>query len=411
MGQLTKNYATDETIREVADLLFGGGADQLIAKMNPTQDEVAQKKDKRLRGATAGLSAIGAAAGAGGLAYGAADMRAARKAGTKIRLRTKALVPLEIAGLGGEVLATKILHGDVKHKKKKPVTKSIKEIAQANPKKSLTRATLNRAENSEFVKCNTGKLKKLPSKITKAKGPKKPGFFKNIKNTAANAERMTAHGATAAENLSRMTTRASKQVRRGRLAAVTGLTVGAGGVGYGIGAKKKAKKVVVEHKSQPKPFVELKKDLVEYVKKDGGTELREQFDVVWRGEISKVDADRQQVFGWASIVEVDGAPVVDLQGDYISVEEIEKSAYSYVQKSRKGGNMHARDGADPHHVSDMIESFVVTPEKKEKMGLPDSVPTGWWVGYQVHDAETWDLVKSGKRTGFSIHGSGTRKAI
>lgn len=128
----------------------------------------------------------------------------------------------------------------------------------------------------------------------------------------------------------------------------------------------------------------------------------------WEGEISKVDADKQQVFGWASIVEINGEPVVDLQGDYIDIEEIEKSAYDYVIKSRHGGDMHARDGDVPKVVGTMIESFIVTPEKKEKLGLPDAMPTGWWVGYQVDDPDVWDLVKSGKRTGFSIHGRGVR---
>ena len=135
-------------------------------------------------------------------------------------------------------------------------------------------------------------------------------------------------------------------------------------------------------------------------------------DVTWEGEISKVDVDRRQVFGWASIVEVNGEPVVDLQGDYISIDEVEKSAYEYVQKSRKGGDMHLRDEwNEPKHASDMIESFVVTDEKKKALGLPDSTPTGWWVGYQVNDPDVWSKVKSGERTGFSIHGRGQRSPM
>ena len=133
--------------------------------------------------------------------------------------------------------------------------------------------------------------------------------------------------------------------------------------------------------------------------------------VTWEGEISKVDTDKRQVFGWASVVEVNGKPVEDLQGDYIDIDEMEKSAYDYVIKSRKGGDMHLRDGEQPVHVSDMIESFIVTPEKKEKLGLPDEMPTGWWVGFQVNDDNAWNLVKSKGRTGFSIHGRGQRTPI
>jgi hypothetical protein len=139
------------------------------------------------------------------------------------------------------------------------------------------------------------------------------------------------------------------------------------------------------------------------------TKIGKDAGFTFEGEFSKVDADKRQVFGWASIVEMNGEPVVDLQGDYIDIDEIEKSAYDYVIKSRKGGEMHRRsaDGA-PVHASDMIESFIVTPEKIEKMGLPKSTPIGWWVGYQVNDDDAWNLVKSGKRTGFSIHGRGMR---
>lgn len=135
--------------------------------------------------------------------------------------------------------------------------------------------------------------------------------------------------------------------------------------------------------------------------------------VTWTGEFSKTDEDKRQVFGWASVVQLNGQPVVDRQGDLITPDELEKAAYSYVHKSRVGGHQHKRstgeDGSDtPFHASDMIESLVLTPEKIEKMGFPPSTPVGWWVGYKVHDDETWDKVKKGELTGFSIHGRGRR---
>lgn len=94
-----------------------------------------QTADRNQRLATAGLSAVGATAGAAGLGYAGHKLtgayRAAPKAlGVKGRLvraasREKfgtALLPLEAAGLGGELMATKILHGDTK---KQPVTKGL----------------------------------------------------------------------------------------------------------------------------------------------------------------------------------------------------------------------------------------------------------------------------------------------
>jgi hypothetical protein len=150
---------------------------------------------------------------------------------------------------------------------------------------------------------------------------------------------------------------------------------------------------------------------VETTKKAKEKYISKALDMSLETEISKVNEEKRQIFGWASVVERDGQPVVDLQGDYISVEEVEKAAYEYVQKSRKGGNQHQRAGEEPLHVSDMIESFVVTPEKKEKLGLPDSVPTGWWVGFKINDDETWDQIKSGKRPQLSIHGRGKRQEL
>jgi hypothetical protein len=140
-------------------------------------------------------------------------------------------------------------------------------------------------------------------------------------------------------------------------------------------------------------------------------------DVTWTAEISKVDEDKRQVFGWCSLSKVNGEPVVDRQNDFVPLDEIEKSAYKYVLESRKGGDMHKRQmkkglmGSEdePVHTADLIESFVVTPEKLKQMGLDeDALPHGWWVGFKVNDEDQWQMVKDGKRTGFSIHGSGKR---
>jgi hypothetical protein len=172
--------------------------------------------------------------------------------------------------------------------------------------------------------------------------------------------------------------------------------------GIEFGAQE-AQKGIPKAKDKFKPLAQKLKTSVQ--------KSQDESEIVWEGEFSKVDSDKRQVFGWASIVRKDGQDVVDLQGDYISIDEIEKSAYDYVIKSRKGGNQHLRDGEAPLHVSDMIESFIVTPEKVEKMGLPEDTPLGWWVGYQINDEDTWQQVKSGKRTGFSIHGRGKRAPV
>ena len=136
-------------------------------------------------------------------------------------------------------------------------------------------------------------------------------------------------------------------------------------------------------------------------------------EVTWTGEICKVDEERQQVFGWCSVSHINGEEVVDTQDDIMPIDEVEKAAYRYVIESRKGGDMHKRIGKSaPLQTATMIESFVVTPEKLEKMGLPsDSLPLGWWIGLQVDDPEQWAKVKNKERVGFSVHGTGTRQVV
>lgn len=119
-------------------------------------------------------------------------------------------------------------------------------------------------------------------------------------------------------------------------------------------------------------------------------------------KISKVDAEKRMVFGWASIVEKDGIIQIDAHDDTISVDELEKMAYDYVVECRNGGEMHETIG-----VSTMIESMVFTKDKQEQMGI-DLGMTGWWVGFKIHDDGVWEGVKSGKYSAFSIGGSGKR---
>lgn len=122
--------------------------------------------------------------------------------------------------------------------------------------------------------------------------------------------------------------------------------------------------------------------------------------------IEKIDEDNRLAFGWASmIVDDDGSYLVDKQGDMIDdVWELEQAAYRFMTTSRDGGVSHTRRG-----VSRLVESFVVTPEKLVKMGLPpDAVPPGWWVGFEFTDPDVWQGVKSGRFSMFSIHGTGVR---
>jgi len=121
--------------------------------------------------------------------------------------------------------------------------------------------------------------------------------------------------------------------------------------------------------------------------------------------IKKSDDDKMQAFGWASVsVEEDGSQVDDYQDDMIDPEDLENAAYNFVMFFRDAGEMHVRNG-----VGTLIESMVFTPEKLQALGIPEgSLPTGWWVGFQITDPNVWAKVKSGQYPMFSIEGTAAR---
>ena len=124
--------------------------------------------------------------------------------------------------------------------------------------------------------------------------------------------------------------------------------------------------------------------------------------------IAKIDEEQRIVFGWASVAKrADGTTIEDSQGDVIESADLEKAAYDFVLDFREANAMHSGPV-----TGRLVESFVSTPEKLEKMGIPAGVlPTGWWSGYKIEDDDAWAGVKSGRYKMFSIEGVGTRTAI
>jgi hypothetical protein len=121
-------------------------------------------------------------------------------------------------------------------------------------------------------------------------------------------------------------------------------------------------------------------------------------------KLAKSDADRQLVFGWASVAKTpDGLHVVDVQGDLIPVEELETAAYAFAADGGTSGAMHKGGG-----FGTLVESVVFTDEKLAKMGIPPgTVPTGWWVGFHL-PADEFAKVKQGIYKMFSIQGRAIR---
>lgn len=108
-------------------------------------------------------------------------------------------------------------------------------------------------------------------------------------------------------------------------------------------------------------------------------------------------------------------PKVDLQGDMLPMEVLEEAVYEFVLNSRVGGSEHKRAEKSVVQVARVVESFVVTDEKLEKMGIPAdmraSIPRGWWIGFKVDDDDVWEAVKSGRFKAFSIGGRAVRNIL
>lgn len=122
--------------------------------------------------------------------------------------------------------------------------------------------------------------------------------------------------------------------------------------------------------------------------------------------ILKFDSEQQLVFGWANVaVRKNGDVVIDHVEDTIAPEDLELAAYAFTLHF---GEMNA-DHRGPT-VGQLVESFMVTPQKLEKMGLPpDALPVGWWVGFHVEDPSIWAQVKDGHYSMFSIEGMAVRE--
>lgn len=125
--------------------------------------------------------------------------------------------------------------------------------------------------------------------------------------------------------------------------------------------------------------------------------------------ITKADALKGLVYGWANQIVVNGETVIDKQGDIIEATELDDAVVDFMLDHRQSGEMHK--GAS---VGTVVESLVFSPEKAVAMGLPaevaKSVPTGWWVGVKV-GPEVMRKVQDGTYQMFSIQGTATRETV
>jgi hypothetical protein len=89
---------------------------------------------------------------------------------------------------------------------------------------------------------------------------------------------------------------------------------------------------------------------------------------------------------------------VDLQGDSISAEEIEKTAYDFMEESQIGNFMHRQ--SLPGVV--LVENTILRADTTINGVL---LKAGTWLqGWKIYNPELRELIKQKKITGLSIEG-------
>lgn len=111
-----------------------------------------------------------------------------------------------------------------------------------------------------------------------------------------------------------------------------------------------------------------------------------------RFQIIKADAEKRLVYGVVYAPEE-----VDSQGDYATAKEIEKAAHSFLLNGGVIGLEHQQDAP-----ARAVESFIAPDDMK--IGETDVDKGSWVLVTKVFDDAVWELVKSGKLTGYSMAG-------
>lgn len=90
--------------------------------------------------------------------------------------------------------------------------------------------------------------------------------------------------------------------------------------------------------------------------------------------------------------------VKDSDGHWMRAEEIEKMAHGFMRNLR----LHQidRDHSQEAGEGIVVESFIA------RKGDPDFPEGAWVLGTQITKAETWEAIKRGEITGYSIQGVG-----
>jgi cation transport regulator ChaB len=117
--------------------------------------------------------------------------------------------------------------------------------------------------------------------------------------------------------------------------------------------------------------------------------------------VKKVDVKNRLVWGWASVIKLDGQPVIDLQGDVIDGQELRRAVHDYVKSLRHAKVMH-----EGEVVGEVVDSFVWLDDVQKAYSV-DFGCEGWAVGMEM-PATVVARVEAGELNAFSIAGTAAR---
>lgn len=121
--------------------------------------------------------------------------------------------------------------------------------------------------------------------------------------------------------------------------------------------------------------------------------------------VAKADEERRYTLGVAyPAMKADVGVAMDGRTDFMSAEELEKTAWAWTAKSRQIGLFHA-DGTEGHGTP--VESYIYrgpdwTVEAPD--GSTQVIKAGDWLVGTVWDPIAWGLVKKGLLGGYSPQG-------
>jgi hypothetical protein len=144
-----------------------------------------------------------------------------------------------------------------------------------------------------------------------------------------------------------------------------------------------------------------------------GPEVFAEIDDEWRAgvvekgrgslvQIVKAEPMKQLVYGWFSVIEKDGVPVVDVEGDVISEDDLLHLVHTFNAGPRISKLNH-----DGQPVGRVVELACLTRDVQKAMGCQLDRAGAWGCSH-IEDPGAWARVLSGEFTGFSWDGLSKR---